>query len=292
MNKGIRWVLAALGLVILLWLTSAFYTVDETEVGIVTRFGRPLPGVVGSGLHLKMPWPVDALIRLDARLLVFDSEPSEMLTQDKKNVLVDSFICWRIADPLRYTQTVRTRPEAEARLLDISSSELGAALGNEPMDSFLRTTGEPVKFSEISSRISQSMNQIARSSFGIEIVDFQINGFNFPPQNRASVIDRMRAERARIATQYRSEGEEEALKIEAETTTEREQILAQARSQAEAIRGEGEAQAMNTLGDAYGRDPEFYRFSRTLESYEKMIDDKTTIFLESDSKLMKLLGGE
>ena len=269
---------------------TAFYTVAETEAAIVTRFGRPLPGVSGPGLHLKLPWPVDSVVRLDARLLIFDGEPTEMLTADKKNVLIDDFICWRIADPLLFAQTVKTRPEAEARLLDLSSAEMGAAVGSEPMESFIKAGG-PVKLREISRRVGGAVGALARRSFGIEVVDLQINGLNLPPQNRASVIERMRAERARIATGYRSEGEEAALKIQAEAAAERERILAEARSQAEAIRGHGEAEALRTFAGAYSQDPELYRFLRSLESYETILDDKTTLFLESDSELLKTLNG-
>ncbi|MCG8456699.1 MAG: hypothetical protein MI919_10500, partial [Holophagales bacterium] len=97
---------------------SCLFTIHETEVGIVTRFGKPRGDLAEAGLHLKLPWPIDRVIRLDRRLLVFDNEPAEMLTRDKRNVLVDSFVLWRIEDPLRFAQTVRTRLEAEARLLD------------------------------------------------------------------------------------------------------------------------------------------------------------------------------
>lgn len=271
-------------------LLTAFYTVGETELAIVTRFGRPLARVARPGLHAKLPWPIDSVVRLDARLLIFDGEPTEMLTADKKNVLIDSFICWRIADPLLFAQTVKTRAEAEARLLDISSSEMGAALGREPMESFLNTGG-PVKLREVSCRAGVAVGALARRSFGIAVVDLRINGFSLPAQNRASVIERMRAERARIATRYRSEGEEAALKIQAEAAAEREKILSEARGQAEAIRGQGEAEALRTFAGAYSKDPELYRFLRSLESYETILDDKTTIFLESDSKLLKALDG-
>lgn len=206
------------------------------------------------------------MARVDQRLLVFDNEPTEMLTRDKKcspatrsNVLVDSFLCWRIADPLRFVQTVRTRPEAEARLLDLTASELGAAVGSEPLDSFLRPgpapgpepSGDPqaevsqaddprpglTKLREVAERARRQVHELALASFGIEVVDLEINGFNLPRQNRKSVIERMRAERARIATRYRSEGEEEALKIKALATAEREQVLAEARAEAEVLRG-------------------------------------------------------
>lgn len=275
----------------LLLAPTALYTIHHTEVGIVTRFGRPLEGLAEPGLHSKLPWPIDAVVRVDRRLLVFDNEPAEMLTRDKKNVLVDSFLCWRIADPLRFVQTVGTRAEAEARLLDLMASELGAAVGAEPMDSFLNPDPERVKLGEVTESARREVHDLALASFGIEVVDLEINGFNLPRQNRQSVIERMRAERARIATRYRSEGEEEALKIEAQSTAEREKLLAAARAEAEAVRGRGDAEALELLATAYRQDPEFYKFLRSLESYEKIIDENTTLFISSDSPLMEALGG-
>ncbi len=272
-------------------LPTAFFTVRETEVGLVTRFGRPIKEAA-AGLHFKAPWPIDAVERLDNRLLVFDNEPTEMLTRDKKNVLVDSFLCWRIAEPLRFARTVETRAEAEARLLDLVASELGAAVGSEPMEHFLNADPEQVRLDEVAREVGAKVSELARSSFGIEVVDLRINGFNLPRQNRKSVIERMQAERARIATAYRSEGEEEALKIEAEAAAERERILSEARSKAESIRGRGEAEALRRMAEAYRQDPELYRFLRSLESYEKIIDGNTTLFLESDSPLLEALRGE
>ncbi len=286
-----RILMIAVVLLVLTWLRSAFFTIDAGEVGLVTRFGRALDGTNEPGAHFKLPWPIDRVERLDGRLLVFDNEPTEMLTEDKKNVLVDSFICWRIADPLRFTQTVQSRAEAEARLLDLSSSELGAAVGAEPMDSFLSPDGQEVAFTRVSKTVAGTIDAITRESFGIEVVDFRINGFNLPNQNRSSVIERMRAERSRQATRYRSRGEEKALVIEAEAAAERERILAFARASAESTLGAGEAEALRILGDAYRQDPEFYQFIRTLESYETILGEKTTIFLESDSRLLQLLQG-
>ena len=286
-----RRLIVALALIALAWLSSALFTVDQSERAIVTRFGRPLAGVRDAGLHLKAPWPVDSVVRLDARVLVFDNEPVEMLTADKKNILLDSFICWRITDPLQFTQTVKTRLEAEARLLDIAASEMGAAVGSEPMDAFISTEAGQVKLGEIAARVGAAVDAVAQRSFGITVVDLQINGFFLPAQNRASVIDRMRAERARIATKYRSEGEEEALKIRAATTVERDTILAQAKADAEGVRGNGEAQALRLFAEAYAVDPGFFRFLRELQAYEAIIDPQTTIFLESDSPLLRALNG-
>lgn len=283
------WLVAAM--IVAALLSTALFTVDQTELAIVTRFGRPLDGVAGPGLHAKLPWPIDSVVRLDGRVLVFDNEPIEMLTADKKNVVLDTFICWRIADPLQFTQTVKTRPEAEARLLDIAAAEMGAAVGKAPMDAFISTAPGKVEIGALSERVAAAVDAVARHSFGIQVVDLRINGVFLPTQNRASVIDRMRAERARIATKYRSEGDEEALKIKGETTVERDKILAEARAQAEAIRGEGEAQAMRMFSEAYAADPGFYRFLRSLQAYEAIIDEKTTIFLETNSPLLKALQG-
>ncbi len=273
--------------------SSSLFTIHETEIGIVTRFGRPLQAIgsegLKPGLHAKLPWPIDSVVRLDRRLLVFDNEPSEMLTRDKKNVLVDSFLCWRIADPVRFAQTVKTRLEAEARLLDLVASELGAAVSSEPMSRFINPDPTEVALLSIARAAGDKVGKLARDSFGIEVVDLAINGFNLPQQNRKSVIDRMRAERARIATAYRSEGEEEALKIEDGATAERSAILAEARAKAEALRGAGEAEALEALAEAYRKDPAFYRYLRSLESYETILDEDTTLFIESDSALLEAL---
>ncbi len=285
------WIFGAL-LLALMALPSSVFVVHQTEFGIVTRFGKPKADLAEPGLHFKLPWPVDHVLRLDRRLLVFDNEPAEMLTLDKRNILVDSFILWRIADPLKFAQTLRTRLEAEARLLDLAASELGAAIGSEPMSHLINVDPTQVKIHEVAARAAEAVQATTRDGFGIEVVDLRINGLNLPPQNRASVIERMRAERGRIATAYRSEGEEEALKIEAESSKEQEALLAEAEARAEAIRGQGEAQALALLAEAYAEDPEFYRFLRALESYETILDGDTTIFIESDSELLETLHGK
>lgn len=279
------------GLALLALAPACFFTIHQTEFGIVTRFGKARDALAEPGLHVKMPWPVDRVQRLDRRLLVFDNEPSEMLTRDKRNILVDSFVLWRIEDPLRFAQTVRTRLEAEARILDLMASSLGAAVGQEPLESLINVDPSSVRLRQVAEQAADSVRATALPSFGISIVDLRLNGFNLPPQNRDSVIERMRAERGRIATAYRSEGEEEALKIKAEATKEEDRLLAEAEARAEAIRGAGEAEALALLAEAYAKDPEFYRFLRDLESYERILDSDTTIFLESDTPLLETLHG-
>ena len=291
MNKRNRVVLIATIALACAVVPACTFTIHETEVGIVTRFGKPRASLAEPGLHLKLPWPIDRILRLDRRLLVFDNEPAEMLTRDKRNILVDSFVIWRIEDPLRFAQTVRTRTEAEARILDLVASGLGASVGRQPLENLINTDPEAVRLRNVAEETAKAVREIALPSFGIGIVDVRVNGFNLPPQNRASVIERMRAERSRIATAYRSEGEEEALKIGAEAAKEEDRLLAEAEALAETIRGAGEAEALARLAEAYARDPEFYRFLRDLESYERILDSDTTILLDSESPLLETLHG-
>ncbi|MCA9771142.1 MAG: protease modulator HflC [Myxococcales bacterium] len=265
------------------------FTVDQTETAIVTRFGKPLEGISSPGLHVKYPTPIDRVVRFSKKLMMFDPPQSEYLTADKKNIVVDTFACWRIGDPLRFLQTVRDVSGAEARLLDLIASEIGATVGSYPLTSFISTKPEEVKIAEMTSAITERVSARADREYGVRIVDFRMNRFNFPPQNTRSVINRMKAERERIARKYRSEGEEEALKVEAEAEQERRQILAKAEGEARKTRGEGDAQATRIYAEAYARDPRFYKLLRTLESYEKIIDGKTTLVLPADSDFLRLL---
>jgi len=284
-----KFTLTVIGLVVLFWLSTSIFMVQATESAILTRFASPQAQVYQPGAHLKFPWPIDKVIRFDRRLLVFNHEPTEFLTQDKKNLLVDSFAVWKIADEHKFLATVRNRSGADARLLDILTAATGEVVGKYPLSNFINIEAENVKLNEINGKITEAVARPAREDYGVEIVDVRINAFNFPAQNRASVIKRMQAERDRIATRYRSEGDEEALKIEAGTDLEKRKIIAEAKRKAETIRGRGEAEAIKIYGAAYAADPDFYRFLRKLEAYDKIIDPNTTIFLRSDSDLWRMI---
>jgi membrane protease subunit HflC len=269
-------------------LASALLVVDTTEYAIVTRFGRPVRTYTTPGLRLKAPL-VDQVIRLDARLLLTEPPVAEYLTLDKKNVVARSFLTWRIDDPLRYLQTVLIRDAAEARLAAVTSSELGAALGSMPFDALVSTDAEKMRLGAIVDQVESRVRDTAAREYGIRLVSLRLERLSFPQQNEASVFQRMRAERDRIARQFRSEGDEQALKIKAEADRERARLLAEADRKAAEIRGQGEADAARIYADALGADPDFYRFVRTLESYDKIIDNNTTVVLPADSPLMKSL---
>jgi membrane protease subunit HflC len=275
--------------VLALALNSMLFQVDETECAIVTHFGRPVRVVSQAGLNWKLPGPVQSVLRLDKRFQLYDPRPSEYLTGDKKNLVVDAYVCWRVVDPSRFYQTVRDKLGAEVRLNDLVSSELGAALGSYALSDLISVEEDGTRTAEIMERVTTNCRDVAGQELGIDVSDVKLKRINFPEQNKQSVFDRMRAERARIAKQYRAEGQEEALKVRAEADTERAKILSEAYKEAEKTKGLADAEAIRIYAAAHGKDPEFYRFLRTLESYRAFLSDKTTVVLSSDSELLELL---
>jgi membrane protease subunit HflC len=284
-----RYYTVAIAIVVILVLRTTVFVVDETRTAIVTQFGRPVRVISDAGLQWKLPQPIQAVRMFDSRLLIYDPKPTEFLTNDKKNVVVDAFVAWRISDPSKFLETVNDRDGAEVRMADIVASEMGAALGQYPLHSLISTDPDSMRIDDIMAGVTEGCRTTAGASFGIDVADVRMKRLAFPEQNKQSVFDRMRAERERTAKKYRSEGEEEAIKVRAEADKERTEILAEAYMRAEKIRGEGDAEAMRIYGAAYNTDPSFYEFVRTLQSYRTFLDDKTTIVLSSDSDLLRLL---
>ena len=283
-------VVLALALLVAIAVGSAI-VVDTTEYAVVTRFGRPVRTYTTPGLRFRIPF-VDQIVRLDARLLMTEPPAAEYLTLDKKNVVARTFLTWRLEDPLRYLQTVQLRDAAEARLAAVTSSEIGAAFGSVPFDALVSTEADKMRLGAIIDQVEQRVRDTAAREYGVKLVSLRVERLAFPQQNEASVFQRMRAERQRIAKQFRSEGEEQSLKIRAEADRERARILAEADRKASEIRGQAEAGAARIYADALAADPDFYRFVRTLEAYDKIIDKDTTVILPADSPLMRgLLGG-
>src|SRR5208337_5641575 len=276
---------AIAGGLLLAYLT--FYTTRETEFALITQFGRPVRTVVNAGLHVK--WPFQSILRFDRRLRVYNPRPSEFLTRDKKNLVIENYVAWRIEDPDRFVQSVGDTSAAEMRLHDIIWSGLSAALGTENLDSLVSASADKVQATTMLDLLTANADRAALSQYGIRVADVRIKRLNLPEQNKQSVFARMRAERERIAMQYRAEGEEQALVIRATADREKEAILSAAYKDAEKIRVDGDAEATRIYGQAYSKNPRFYKLVRTLESYKRVLDDKTTIVLNSDSALLKVL---
>ncbi len=285
--KNVRVVVAGVAAVVLL-IVLTFFTVDVTELAVVTQFGRPVAVVTEPGLKTRLPL-LQQVRRFDARLQVLEPQQAEFLTNDKKNVVLNYFAVWRIKDPLQYFRRLPSDAAARSQLTDVLSSELGAALAAMPFENLISTNVEGRKLAEMVAAIEADVKEIAAREYGIEVVEVDVRRLSFPDQNRRSVFERMRAERERIARGFRSEGEEQARKIRAQADREEAQILAEAYRESEILRGQGQAQATRIYGEAIARDPEFYEFTRTLEAYRKFLDEKTTLVLPSDSELMRLL---
>lgn len=270
--------------VILLFLfgASPLYVVDITQTAIVVELGKPVRTITDPGLYVKTPF-IQEVTYFDKRLLDYDSAPQDVITQDKKTLLIDNFAKWRITDPLKVFQAFQSQAGALRRLDDIIYSELRVELGRHVLSEIVSQTR-----TEIMHLVTQRANEKA-SSYGITIEDVRIKRADLPEQNEKNVFGRMQAERERQAKQYRAEGAEESQKIKSEAERDREILLAEAYKTAELIRGDGDAAAFKTYAQAYKQDPKFFELTRTMEAYRKSLTKDTTLVLTPDSEFLHYL---
>ena len=262
---------------------STVFTVDETRQAVILQFGEPIRIIKTPGLHFKLPAPLQVAQHFDDRLLEYDVPPEEILSKDKKSLIVDNYVRWRIIDPLLFLQTVQTEPIAKTRIDDIVYSELRRELGTHNMSEIITESREIIM-----EKVTRE-SAIATKPYGIEVVDVRLKRVDLPQNNEQSIYRRMQAERIRQANKFRSEGEEESQKIKASTDKDKTIILATAYKEAEEVKGEGEAKAVDIYARAFSKDPDFYEFYRTLETYKIILDKKTTLVLPTNSKLFDIL---
>ena len=262
---------------------STVFTVDETRQVVILQFGEPVRIIKTPGLHFKLPAPLQVAQHFDDRLLEYDVAPEEILSKDKKSLIVDNYVRWRIIDPLLFLQTVQTEPIAKTRIDDIVYSELRRELGTHNMSEIITENREIIM-----EKVTRE-SAIATKPYGIEVVDVRLKRVDLPQNNEQSIYRRMQAERIRQANKFRSEGEEESQKIKASTDKDKTIILANAYKEAEEVKGEGEAKAVDIYARAFSKDPDFYEFYRTLETYKIILDKKTTLVLPTNSKLFDIL---
>ena len=267
------------------------YVIDESEQGVLTNFGKIVPPVKQPGLHFKLPTPISVVYKVDRRVRPLMNMKQELITEDQKNVLVDGYLLWRVSDPVRYVEAIRTEANAVKRLGDLYRASVGIVVSNKSRDAFVSLGLQHQDITKASREILDQIKPVAASDYGIEVVRAGLVEYTLPAANRPSVIQRMISERARIAARYRSEGEERAIGIEAFAINEHEKIMATAHAEATAILGKAEADALETLAAAYRDDPEFYKFIRALDSYDTIIDKNTTLMLPADNELFKYLDG-
>ncbi|HEU19572.1 MAG TPA: protease modulator HflC [Deltaproteobacteria bacterium] len=279
-NKGIIGLIIVF--VIALTASQSLFIVDQTQQAIVIELGKPLDGIQGPGLHYKIP-VIQQVEFFENRILLYDATPTEVLTKDKKNLVVDNYTKWKIIDPLKFFKTVKNETGAQSRLDDIVYAQLRVELGQHDLSDIVSATRN-----EIMAIVSKKSSERAKE-YGIDVIDVRIKRADLPEQNEKHIFGRMKAERERQARQYRSEGTEESQKITAEADMERSIILATANKEAEQIKGEGDAQAIKIYAEAYSKDLEFFEFVRSLEAYKNALKTDSTLVISPDSKFLQYL---
>jgi membrane protease subunit HflC len=261
---------------------SPLFVADVTQTAIVVQLGKPVKTVTEPGLYVKIPF-VQEVTYFDKRLLDYDSDAQDVITQDKKTLLLDNFAKWLIVDPLKVYQNFQSQRGALQRLHDIIYSELRVELGRHDLLEIVSTAR-----AELMRVVTQRSNEKA-SAYGITIQDVRIKRADLPQENEKTVFQRMQAEREQQAKQYRAEGAEEAQKIRSDAEKDREIILAQAYKESEELRGSGDAKAFRTYAEAYRQDPKFFDFTRSMEAYKKSFDEKSTVVMSPDSEFFHYL---
>jgi membrane protease subunit HflC len=270
------------GIIVVFVLSSAMFTVNMTQSAIILELQRPKETITEPGLYFKIPF-IQKVRFFSNQLLDNDSPPAEVITKDKKNLLIDNFTVWRIINPLKFLETVRNETNARSRLDDILFSELRVEIGTHDLIDIVTETREVIM-----AKVSAEAN-IKAGEYGISVVEVRIKRTDLPPEIANSIFNRMRTERERIAKEYRSEGNEEAIKIRAGTDKEKTILIAEAYKTEQTIRGEGDGIATTIYAEAFEKDPKFYSFIRSMEAYKKSMKADTTILLSEDSDFLKHL---
>jgi len=264
-------------------VTSSLFTVSETEQAIVLQFGAVKHVDRTAGLKFKLPF-VQKVVIYDKRLLDIESPPQEVILSDQRRLVVDAYAVYQIVDPLKFYQAVRSDAGARIRLNSSINATLRDVLGGTTVTTMLSKDREGVM-----QAIRTKVNDAA-VPLGLAVTDVRISRANFPESISQSIYGQMNSERQREAAQFRAEGFEQAQQIKAKADRERTVILADARQQADILHGEGDAQATQIYADAFGRDPEFYAFSRSLDAYRKTLGgDDTQYVLSPNSDFLRYL---
>jgi membrane protease subunit HflC len=273
------------GIIILIAIGTIYlstYIVDKTQYAIEILLGDPIDIVLEPGLNFKLPF-VTRIVFMENRLQDYDADPGAVFTKDKKEMKVDTYSKWRVSDPLKFYETVRTTNGAHARLDDIIYSQTREILGAHTLMEIVSGNRKEIRES-ITLRSRKNAEK-----FGIEILDVRIKRADLPEQNSQSVFGRMNAERRRQAKLYRSEGEEESLKIRSDADRERVEIIAEAKKINEETRGLADAKATKIYADAYQKDMDFFKFLRSHDVYRNSLQEGTTLLMDANSKFFKYL---
>ncbi len=264
--------------------TATLFTVAQTEQVLITQFGQPIRIISAPGLHAKIPF-VQTVIYFDRRLLDYSAPPEEVILNDQRRLIVDSFTRFHITNPLQYYQAVGAQEDAiRARLNSVVTSSLRRVLGNESLLAVLSSDREHI-MGLIRDQVNSEMK-----NFGVAIEDVRIRRADLPEENTQAILNRMKSERQRIASQARAEGAEASAKIRADAERDRTVLIADAKATADKLRGEGERAAIATYADAFQRDPQFFTVWRTLQAYrDGLATGQSRLVVSTDDEFFKLL---
>jgi modulator of FtsH protease HflC len=260
------------------------FVVDQREQVLVLQFGNPERVIDDPGLHFKKPW--ESLIRFEKRLLVQDAPPNEVITMDKKSILVDAYTRWSIVDPLKVYQVATNQIGVASRMEDMVRGKIREVLGQHTLAEIVSGGDDFTLRTKLMLAIRDKAEASAKD-LGVRVIDVRIKRADLPPENSDAVFLRMKAERNRIAKEYRSEGDEAAKEIRAEADKTRTVLLADANEQAQIIRGKADAEATHIYSAAHTKDPEFYAFLRSLDAYKASMGPDTTMVISPDSEFFR-----
>jgi modulator of FtsH protease HflC len=281
MMKGLTGVLAVLVAIVAIAAYTSLFYVHQTEQALVLRFGEPRRVITTPGLEYKLPF-VDTVVMIDKRILDLDNPAQEVIASDQKRLVVDAFARYRIADPLRFYQSVSTIEGANSRLATVLNSSLRRVLGESTFIQVVRD-----ERSVLMTRIQEQVNREAKN-FGIDVVDVKIRRADLPEANSQAIYQRMQTERQREAAEIRAQGAEQAQRTRARADRDVTVLIAEATSQSEQIRGEGDGERNAIFAAAYGRDVGFFDFYRSMQAYEAGLKKgETRLLLAPDSEFFR-----
>jgi len=270
-----------LALIALIAAYGSLFTVYQTRQALVVRLGKPLRVETEPGLHVKMPL-IDSVIYIDKRILDIENSPQEILASDSKPLIVDAFARYRVRDPLQFYQAVRTTEGANSLLSQVLNASVRRVLGDATLIQVVRDQREALM-----GRVREELESKAKE-LGIEIVDVRIRRADLPSQNSEAVYKRMQTDRDREAQEWRSQGTQKSQEIRAKADRDATVIVAEATSKAEQLRGDGDAERNRIFADAYGRDPDFFAFYRSMQAYEAGLQQgDTRLVVRPDSEFFR-----
>jgi membrane protease subunit HflC len=290
-QRWLRAIVGSLALAAIIFYATAI-VVREGEAVLVTRFGRPLRIATQPGLHWKLPWPIDQASLLDMRRRVYETGHTEMLTRDKKNIIARTFVVWQIGDPLAYIQSVGPEGGAEGKLDGLLTNAAIGTLGGHDLSALVSTNPSDLQVDQVESELLASAAPLALRNYGVKIEQIRLERIALPEENVRAVFDQMRAERRQFAAKFEAEGEKAASAIRAEAELEAARIRAKGAEEQARIRGKSAAEVARTYADAHRVNPELYRFTRSLESLDKLVTANTTLILRTDSEPFSVLQGK